>query len=110
MKKVLAFIKATRRASKILFVLWILTSAIICKNPDPDFSSLMAPAVFFFVPAIVIECRKNPVLKEIKRSTKILLVLWVLFSISGDGDIASYLISIPISTMLFFIPAVVIEY
>ncbi len=82
MKKILAFIEEAQRTSKTLFSLFL---------------NLIRPT---------------------KRSSKILLGLWILFNIAGVYSASTEIDNITsfcftaflVSTMLFFIPAIIIEY
>ena len=65
MNKIIQFLKATKVISRILVVLWIFFSLAGAGFNVSDFVyTFPTLAIVFLVPAICIEFKKNPVLKE----------------------------------------------
>ena len=118
MNKIIEFIKRTHIASKILTCIWFLFGVL---------GSLGEKGLFFpftamlFVPSLIIELCRNPVLhdgnseffaflKKSKIASRILMFFWIfcllMFVSQGFEDFSVF----PVLTVIFFLPAFLIEY
>ena len=118
MNKIIEFIKRTHIASKILTCIWFLFGVL---------GSLGEKGLFFpftamlFVPSLIIELCRNPVLhdgnseffaflKKSKIVSRILIFFWIfcllMFVSQGFEDFSAF----PVMTVIFFLPAFLIEY
>lgn len=117
MERIKKFLKSTKWISRILVIIWFVLSLFMIGSFE---SILFSP--LFLLPAIIIEMCSNPAIKEsnsnffqfltkTKIISRILFDLWILFSIAGAGNkLSNYLFSVPIMTVIFLLPAVIVEY
>jgi hypothetical protein len=121
MDKVKQFLKGTKAASRVLFILWIIFSALPNFAHESKLIELIDFAVVFLFPAIINELCKNPFFIENKskffifmRNTKapsrVLLQLWAITAWLGAGGGTENLMwSTLIMGVLFLLPAIIIE-
>ncbi len=118
MNKLIEFIKRTHLISKILFVLWFAFGVLGSLGDKGLFIPFTA---FFLVPFIITELCRNPVLpngssnffaflKKSKIASRILmfflLFCLLMFVSQGFEDFSVF----PVMTVIFFLPAFLIEY
>ena len=130
MNKIKKFFKETRIVSRIITAIWLTVLSIALFGSGLHFQAvaegLIVSVTFFLLPAIIIEMCVNPVIKEAKakppsnkltaflRGTKIisriLFGFWTFFGLIGAVSNASDLVYIiPVFTVLFLVPAILIE-
>lgn len=118
MNKLIEFIKCMRIASKILFVIWFFCGVLGSLGEKGLFIPFTA---ILFVPIVIVELCKNPILhngnssffafmKNSKIASRILIFFWtfclLMFMSQGLEDFSVF----PVMTIIFFLPAFLIEY
>ena len=118
MNKIIEFIKNTWIPSRILFIIWLVFGGI---GSLADRSIIIPFVALLLVPAIMIELCRNPVLhngnskfftflKNSRIVSRILVFFWVFcFLAVASQDFKDFSIFIAM-TVVFFLPALLIEY
>ncbi|MBQ6998551.1 MAG: TerB N-terminal domain-containing protein [Clostridia bacterium] len=123
MNKIIEFIKRMHIASKILFVLWIFGTffSSFSKSDGILYASLIY-GVLFFLPMIVTEICRNPILnncnskvftfiRNTKLISRILFCIWAIIGVVGaGGNVKDLGFTLPIMAIFFLLPAFLIEY
>lgn len=118
MNNVIKFIKNTWLPSRMLFIIWFVFGGI---GSLADKSIIIPFTAILLVPAIIIELCRNPILHSgnskffaiLKKSrivSRILVFFWIfcfLMFVSQDFEDFSIF---PVMTLVFFLPALLIEY
>ena len=121
MGKIKQFLSGTKTASRVLFVLWIVFSAMCNFANESKLLEIFDFTVIFLFPAIVNELCKNPFFQEKTSSffqfirntsvtSRVLLQLWAFTGLLGAGSIPqNFLYTFPVMAVVFLVPAIVIE-
>lgn len=113
------FLSKTKVVSKVGFWIWLVgTSSTL---GSARFYDIAFPIAFFLIPISVFELCSNPViansqsrvlkfLRNTKWISRGLFCAWEIFAVCGAGDNPSnFLYSIPASSVVFLLPAILIE-
>lgn len=117
MEKIKLFLKSTRIASRILFVLWLLFAIFAEFYDQSKFQTVLQTGVVFLYPIIMIEIRKNDaftnynnmVLKSIRTTkvvSRILCYFWLVVVVLSNFDISVFIVF----SILLLLPTIVIEH
>lgn len=115
------FITKTKTTTRILFLLWILLSALSNSVGESKILTISRFAIILLPPIVLIELKKNPMfesshskiilfIKRAKRISKILFCLWLinLFTIFETSSVSASP-NLTFGSVIFLLPAILLE-
>ena len=121
MGKLWEFIKGTRIASRVLFILWLFFCIFGNFANESKALEVVDFTIVYLFPALVNELSKNPIwqksdisffkfMRGTKTISRILFQLWMFASLLTANSVPSnFLHTFPIMAIPFLIPAIVVE-
>ncbi len=121
MDKIVQFLKGTKIASRVLFVLWLFFAFFGNFAKEGKLQEIIEFTIAFLLPAITNELCKNPIflgntsrfflfMRNTKTVSRILFQLWAFTAVLGiSGGLGNFILVAVVMGVFFLLPAIMIE-